>query len=316
MLKFMKKIPGGLLLVPMFISALVATFAPGLFRIGGMTEAFLTPKGTNFIVALICFCSSTLLDLSTLKHVLRKQGSMLLLKIALCFGLSFLFSNLFGPVGVLGISSLAFAVAITSLNPSIYLALISDYGTEEDRGAFALTGILLTPAFPMLVFSIASASNFDWISLLSALIPTVLGILIGNLDRDMAKLLSPMIVPLTPIMGWIFGSSINLIAAVQSGISGILLTVLYYLAMFPIIYLFERYVLKEDGISTFGITSIAGASVPFPLILAELFPEVAAYAPTATAQIAMGVIITSILTPFVAAKFAQRHQIAKNQPLD
>lgn len=316
MLKFMKKIPGGLLLVPMFVSALVATFTPNLFRIGGMTEMLLTPKGTYFIIALICFCSSTLLDLSTLKHVLRKQGSMLLIKIILCFGLTFIFSNLFGVAGVLGVSSLAFAVAITSLNPSIYLALINDYGTEEDRGAFALMGILLTPAFPMLVFSLSAASDFDWMSVVSALVPTILGIIIGNLDRDMTNLFAPMIVPLTPVMGWIFGSSINLLAAVQSGMSGILLTVLFYLTMFPIIYLFERYVLKEDGISTFGITSIAGASVPFPLILAEMFPKVSAFAPTATAQIAMGVIISSILTPFIASKYAQRHQITKNQPLD
>ena len=37
MFKFMRKIPGGLLLVPMLISALIHTFAPGIFNIGGMT---------------------------------------------------------------------------------------------------------------------------------------------------------------------------------------------------------------------------------------------------------------------------------------
>ena len=79
MLKFMKKIPGGLLLIPMLISALFATFAPNLFKVAGITEALFTTKGINYIVGLICFLSSTALDLKKLKKVIRKQGSILLL---------------------------------------------------------------------------------------------------------------------------------------------------------------------------------------------------------------------------------------------
>ena len=45
MLKFMRKIPGGLLLIPMLISALVNTFAPGfLGQFGGLTEALRLPR--------------------------------------------------------------------------------------------------------------------------------------------------------------------------------------------------------------------------------------------------------------------------------
>lgn len=72
MLKFMKKIPGGLLLVPMLISALFATFLPDVFKIGGMTEAFFTTKGINYIVALVCFCSSAALDLEKMKKSYKK----------------------------------------------------------------------------------------------------------------------------------------------------------------------------------------------------------------------------------------------------
>ena len=41
MLKFMQKIPAGTLIVPMLISALLATFWPTLFHIGGITQDFL-----------------------------------------------------------------------------------------------------------------------------------------------------------------------------------------------------------------------------------------------------------------------------------
>lgn len=44
MLKFMKKIPGGLLLIPMLVSALFTTFFPGIFNVPGITEALFTTK--------------------------------------------------------------------------------------------------------------------------------------------------------------------------------------------------------------------------------------------------------------------------------
>ncbi|MBG9988002.1 2-keto-3-deoxygluconate permease [Aerococcaceae bacterium DSM 111176] len=39
MVNFMKKIPAGMLLVPMVISALINTLNPEFFHIGGITEA-------------------------------------------------------------------------------------------------------------------------------------------------------------------------------------------------------------------------------------------------------------------------------------
>ena len=69
MLKKKKKIPGGTLLVPMLLAALFNTFFPELFMTGGISEALFTPKGTNYIVGLVCFCSATSIDLKKLIHV-------------------------------------------------------------------------------------------------------------------------------------------------------------------------------------------------------------------------------------------------------
>ena len=119
MLKFMRKIPGGMLLIPMLISALFATFLPDIFKIGGMTEAFFTTKGINYIVALVCFCSSAALDFEKIKKVLKKQGSILLVKVILCFVFSILFFRFFGMEAIWGISAIAFTTTICSLNPSL-----------------------------------------------------------------------------------------------------------------------------------------------------------------------------------------------------
>lgn len=311
MLKFMKKIPGGLLLIPMLISALFATFLPNIFKIGGMTEAFFTTKGINYIVGLICFCSSAALDFEKIKKVMRKQGSILLVKIILCFAFSFLFFRLFGMEGVWGISAIAFTTTICSLNPSLYLALVSDYGTESDKAAFGVTGLLCVPAFPMLVYSVSKASNVDWMPVVSVLIPIVIGILIGNLDKELGKFFSAAVPILTPFMGWAFGAGINLISAFKAGLEGVILTIIFYVICFPLIWLFETKVLKEDGITTFGISSIAGLSVSVPTLIAAADPNVADIASVAVAQIAFGVVLTSIITPILTDKYAKKHNIQK-----
>ena len=64
---------------------IICNIFAGHFKIGGMTEAFFTTKGINYIVALVCFCSSAALDFEKIKKVLKKQGSILLVKIILCF---------------------------------------------------------------------------------------------------------------------------------------------------------------------------------------------------------------------------------------
>jgi len=317
MLKFMRKIPGGLLLIPMLISALVNTFAPGfLGQFGGLTEALLTAKGTGYVVGLVCFCSAAMLDLKSLGKVLKKQGVLLLVKILLCLGLAALFMAIFGMpginAGIFSISALGFTVAICSLNPSIYLAMVSEYGSEEDKGAFGLAGLLCVPAFPVFVFTVIRGGTFDWMPILAVLIPILLGLLVGNLDRDLGKMFSGMVGPLTPFMGWSFGASINLIDAVRDGgVGGIVLSIIFYVLMVPIIFVVEKYVLKESGISTLGISSIAGLSISIPSIIAFSAPELAAYASVATAQIAFGVVITSIITPLFTQYYAKKQGLVK-----
>lgn len=313
MLKFMKKIPGGLLLIPMLISALVNTFVPGFWgQFGGITAALFSSKGTNYIVGLFCFCSATMLDIKSLGKVLRKQGTLLGLKVLLCFVFSIVFMKVFGLNGVFGISAIAFTITICSLNPSMYLALVSEYGEESDKAAFGLTGLLCVPAFPILVISLSQGGTIDWMPIISTVIPIVLGVIVGNLDKDLAKMFSGVLGPLTPFMGWAFGAGVNLFDAVKAGPQGVLITLMFYILMVPIILFVETKVLKESGISTFGISSIAGLSVSIPSILAFSNPELTPYVASGTAQIAFGVVISSVLTPILAQKFAKKKGLVKS----
>ncbi|MGX7092228.1 2-keto-3-deoxygluconate permease [Hutsoniella sourekii] len=300
MYKFMKKFPGGLLLVPMLVAAVVNTLAPNFFaNLGGVSEALFTTKGINYVVGATCFCSGATLNVRSLGNILKKQGTMILVKTLICVVAGFLYIKFFGQSGILGISAIAFVTVLCSSNPSLYLALEQDYGTPEDVSAFGLMGLICVPAYPMLVFSVAQSSPIDWTPIISTLIPIIFGMVVGNLDKDMAEFFKPGVVVLTPFMGWAFGVGINLIEAVQAGFQGIVITAMFYIFLLPALYLFERRVLKMDGITSIAMTSVAGMSVSVPSLVAATNSAVEPYVSSAVAQIAFAVVLTSIITPIL-----------------
>lgn len=308
MLKFMKKIPGGLLLIPMLISALFYTFAPDLLDVGAVSGTFFTKKGINYIIGLICFLSATSLDLRNLKRILRKQGSIILLKFALSLVLGILFVRFFGLDGIFGISALAFITCISSLNPALHLAFAQDYGDEDDVAAFGLAEIFCMPAFPILIYSISKSSTIDWTPLISILLPLIFGLIIGNLDRQMAEFFYTAITILTPFMGWSFGAGINLINAFQASFQGIFISILFYILTVPILFFYERKILKENGMTSLGISSIASLSISVPEILEASDQSISTISQTATSQLAMAVFLTSIITPIIVRKYMKKNQ--------
>lgn len=309
MLSIMRKIPGGMLLLPMLISAIVNTFfSQQLHDVGTITEAFFTTRGTNYIIGAVTFCSACTLDLKRIKTVLRKQGVLILVKIIVCFVLGYLYIRFFGLAGIGGISAVAFIAAICSVNPALYLALTGDFETEEDTSAFGLLGLLCVPAFPLLVYSVSRSAGVDWNSIISVLIPMLLGAIIANVDKPLAKFFSSGMGVLTPLMGWSFGAGINIINALASVGQGILLTVIFYVVTIPILYFVETHFIKSDGVSAISMSSVAGLTASVPTLIAASDAATQPLAETATAQIAFAVMITSIVTPMIV-KWMDNHDM-------
>lgn len=110
-------------------------------------------------------------------------------------------------------------------------------------------------------------------------------------------------------MGWSFGASINLIEAVQSGLQGVIITIMFYVLMVPILLLVETKFIKTDGISSLAISSIAGMSVSVPFIISQTTPAIEPFVASATAQIAFDVVLSSIITPFLAKKLDNHNHL-------
>lgn len=309
MLDKINKIPAGTFLIPMLLSALLYTISPNFVRIGGLTEAAFSGDGLNFILGAICLCSGTGIDVKKLVKILKRQGILLVTKLVLSISLGLGVIALFGQEGIFGISSVALVVALSSINPALYLSLVNDFGNEEDPAAFGLTGLFSIPVVPIIVYSLTSSGgSMDWSPIYSTLIPIAIGMLLGNLDKKFTALFGPGVALFIPLMGWNIGQGIDLVEATKSGLLGILLVIIYYIFTSPIFFT-DKFVLKQDGIAGLSMISIAGVSVSAPMLLSQTHPELAPYVTSATAQLLTGVVITSLVTSFLVKKlYTKQHE--------
>lgn len=306
MLDTIKRIPAGTFLVPMLTSALIYTFWPDLFQIGGLTEHIFGGGGTNGIIGAICFASGTGIDLKKIGYALKRQGVLLLVKFIIGVSVSLLYISLFGQVGVLGISALAFTITICSINPAVYLSLMQQYGNEQDTAVYGITGLFSIPAVPMIVYGLASGGGMDWTPVLSTLIPMAAGIVFGNLDPKFKDFFMPALPALTFLMGWNLGYGLNLIEAFQAGGGGIIVTILFYAINFVFIII-DRYILKNDGTVGATFLTVAGLSVSTAGILGNVYPDVLGpYVTAAASQVLLAVVATSVITPFIVAKLSTK----------
>lgn len=81
--------------------------------------------------------------------------------------------------------------------------------------------------------------------------------LLGNLGKDFNKVFAGGVTVMLPILGWNLGQGMNLIESLQSGFSGILLAVVFYMCMSPLLAV-DKVLLKNDGVPAMAIMLIVG----------------------------------------------------------
>lgn len=301
----MKKIPGGLLILPMLLSSLINTFSPGLLRIGDPTTALFTSKGTMTLIGMILFISGSQFKLSQIPMTLKRIGVLSATKLLLSWAVGFLYMAYFGMDGFFGISALAMIATISSCNPGLYLALMHSYGDDVDRAAFGILNLIAVPIIPVMILNASRGVGIDYLHVLATLVPFLLGIFFGNIDMNFQKMFASGTMILLPFLGFSFGSNINLMVAARSGFAGLLLTFLFFiLGMVPMV-LVDRFILKRPGYGAAAVCSVAGMSLVVPALASSINPAYEPYLESAIAQIAFAVVLTSLITPLITKKMAQ-----------
>ena len=306
-MSFLKRVPAGMMIVPLLLGAVLNTFWPHILQIGSLTTATFSNAGAATAMGIQLVCLGTTLQFSDIGKVLKRGGILLAAKFAVGAAIGIIVGKVFGHAGVLGLSALAIICAVTNSNGSVYLALMQSYGDEVDAGAMALLSLNDGPFFTMVAMGASGLANIPLLAILAAITPILVGMILGNLDKKFSEFLAPAGPIMNPFVGLTLGAGIDLTAVLKGGASGIFLGFITLFVGGSFIVFCDRVFGKRPGYAGWAVATTAGNAVAVPAVVALADPTLAAYVPAATAQVAASVVITAILAPIMTNWWANKY---------
>ncbi|MFY9283884.1 MAG: 2-keto-3-deoxygluconate permease [Miniphocaeibacter sp.] len=314
-MKFLKKVPAGMMIVPMFLSAIVNTFFPEILQIGSFTTAVFTNAGATAIMGVQLVCMGSQLRIKELMEVVKRGGVLLLSKYAVGAIIGVAVGKVFGMAGFLGLTTLAIISAITNSNGSLYLALNVTYGDEVDQTAMSFLALNDGPFLTLLTLGASGLANVPIVSLVAVLVPIIFGMILGNIDKSLSEFLAPGVSLLLPFVGITLGAGINITDIIAGGGPGILLGLITVFISGPIVVLCDRLINKRPGYAGWAVSTTAGNAIAVPAVVATVDKTWAPFVATATTQVAASVVVTAILIPIITSWWAKKYGCPA-QPLE
>ncbi len=297
-----KKVPGGLMVVPLILGALVNTFCGGVWEMfDGTFTTYLWKSGAMPLLSAFIFCNATTINFRRAGVAVGKGVLLTFVKVGIGIAVGLVCGKLFGTAGFLGLSTLAIVAALANSNGGLYAALAAEYGDSTDVGAVSILSINDGPFFTMLALGAAGAANIPLSVLLGCIIPVVAGCILGNLDDDIRKFCEPGATLLIPFFAFPLGAGLNVLNLLNAGLSGVLLGLgcLFVTGLGG----FAAYKLLRIRNPEVGaaIGATAGNAAATPLAVAAVDSSLLAVAETATAQITAAIIVTAIGCPILVS---------------
>lgn len=151
--KKLGKIPGANILVPLLSACVINTFFPQAFALGSFTTAMTTNGSGALAVAFLLIVGTTISFKSAPQAAFR--GTVIIVtKVVFCVALAMVVQFALGD-NLLGLSSMVILAACSGANNSLYAGLMGDYGTEVERGAVAITTLVVGPPDTMIALGAA-----------------------------------------------------------------------------------------------------------------------------------------------------------------
>lgn len=302
-----ERVPGGMMVVPLLIGALFATFLPDTPKFfGSFTGALFS--GALTILAVFYVCMGASIDFATTPYILRKGGVLLGVKVGIAVLLGILFGHMLGETPIsggifAGLSTLAVVAAMNDTNGGLYMALMGRYGTPQEMGAYSVMSLESGPFVTMM--TLGGLLAFPWQTLLGAILPLLVGMVLGNLDKEMREFLGKAAPALIPFFAFAIGASLNLANVWRAGLLGLALGVVVLAISCIVMWLADR-ISGGKGIAGLAAAATAGNAAAVPALVAAANPAYADAAPAATVLVAASVVVTMLTVPLVTAWYAKR----------
>lgn len=305
------RIPGGMMLVPLLLGAVINTFFPTTPKFfGSFTGALFT--GALPILAVFYVCMGASINVQATPYILKKGGSLFAVKIVMGILLGLVFGHFLGEAPIsggmfAGLSTLAIVAAMNDTNGGLYMALMGQYGKPEDVGAYSVMSVESGPFLTMVTLGVAGLSAFPWPTLVGSILPLALGMLLGQLDREMRAFLSKAVPVMLPFFAFALGAGLDLNKVWQAGLLGLGMGVAVVVVTGIPLYLADR-LTGGNGVAGVAAASTAGNAATVPVIVAAANPVYLEAAKSATIVVAACVVVTSILVPILTAWLARRQR--------
>ncbi|MFI5609219.1 2-keto-3-deoxygluconate permease [Amycolatopsis sp. NPDC051903] len=318
----LEAIPGGMMIVPLLVGSVLYTVAPGTGKFfGSFTGALFS--GSLTILAVFYVCMGAGIEVRATPYILKKGGVLFGAKVLTSVVVGVILGRLLGETPIssgafAGLSTLAVVAAMNDTNGGLYMALMGQFGKNKDVAAYSVMTIESGPFLTMLTLGAAGLSAFPWQTLVGAILPLLVGMLLGNLDPQMRDWLGRAVPVLIPFFAFALGSSIDLTSVWRAGLLGIGLGLFVFLLTGAVLLLADK-LTGGTGVAGIAAASTAGNAAAVPAIVASANPAYHDAAAQATILVAASVVVTSLLVPFATAWFAARarnRERAKQQPVE
>ncbi|MCL2852398.1 MAG: 2-keto-3-deoxygluconate permease [Defluviitaleaceae bacterium] len=296
------KIPGGIMLVPLFLGVLFNTFAPAALDIGAFTTA-LFRNGAMPLIAVLLFCSGAQINIRSAGMSVYKGGVLTASKVIIGTGAGVLFATVFGSgTALLGITPLALISALGNNNGGLYTALAAKYGDKSDVGGIAVLSSTDGPFFEMMLMGAVGVAAIPGMVLFATILPILIGMLLGNLDDKVRDFLRPGMTIAIFFFAFPLGAGLSLNTLLVAGPPGVLLALLA-LSTGLISYGIYKLVVPKNSRRTCApgaaVGTTAGNAIATPAAIAAVDPYWLPFAELATAQVATSILVTALLCPFL-----------------
>jgi len=313
-LKTVKKVPGGLMIIPLLLGVLTNTFFPQFLEIGSFST-HLWKSGAMPILAVFLFCNGAQINVKQAGQPLLKGVVLTAVKFIIGAAIGIIVNNVVGPQGILGLTPLALIAAITNSNGGLYCALAGEFGDSTDVGAVSILSINDGPFLTMVALGMSGIAEIPFMMLVGAILPIIVGCVLGNLDEELRQWLAPGATILIPFFAFPLGSALSLRQLLEAGIPGFILGVLSCILTGLGGYLAMKLIRAEHPEVGAAIGTTAGNAVGTPAAIAAADASLKAVEASATAQVAAAIIVTAILCPIVTSYIAKlenkRRAVAK-----
>lgn len=169
-------------------------------------------------------------------------------------------------------------------------------------GAISILSLNDGPFFTMIAMGTAGMASIPIESFIATLIPLIIGIIWGNLDKTFRKVAADAMPIITFFMMIPIGAGMSLKSIALGGVGGVVLAIISALSAFLFYFLFQL-TLPKNKRNAMGaaIGTTAANATSVPASLAEVDPAWQSAASTATAQLAVAAIVTAFTAPIITS---------------